>query len=119
MANKTKPTDDVERVDLSNHKDKFTYRQMMLNPDTGAIYLQTFYCILGEPTMHKNQEIVPVIHLTQPDANGAQFATIDDDEKIKASIRDKGWKGRTSESQSELDTLLDDFTAEFQAPTAK
>ena len=119
MANKTNTPSDVDRQDLSQHKDLITYKQLQYNKLTGAVYLETFYCILGEPVAYKNTKLVPCVHLTKPDVNGAQFATTDALGKVRVTARDEAWLERTTESQVELDSILDGFATQFATANAK
>ena len=95
--------------DLSQHPDKFVYESLTINADTGAIYLQEFSCIIGEPTKYKGTEIVPVIFLTRPDENDAQFPSTDDQGNVKAKIRALDWKEQMTNNGAEIQELLGGF----------
>ena len=99
---------------LANDKRKFSYRSLLfgrnLNGEpTGGMYLQRFDCIVGKKVAFKNTEIVPVIHLTLPNADGEQFPTIDENGAVKTSVRDVDWHDRVTKSQVELDAILNSF----------
>ena len=115
MANKTTTDAPVaKRKDLSNHKDKIEYKSLMF-PDNGGMYVQTFYCIPGDAIAYKKTTIVPVVYLTQPNVDGEQYATLDDNDNIKVTARDEAWQERITSNQAELDEVLNSFGAKLQS----
>ena len=115
MANKTKPTDaEPKRKDLSSHKDKIEYKSLMF-PDNGGMYVQTFHCIPGNAIAYKKTTIVPVVYLTQPNVDGEQYATLDDNGQVKVTARDEEWQKRITSNQAELDEVLNSFGAKLQS----
>ena len=99
---------ETQLPNLADDKRKFSYKSLMF-ADNGGMYLQRFDCIVGKPVTFKNTEVVPVIHLSLPDVDGNQFPTVDEHGKVKTSVRDKEWHARITESQNELDQILDSF----------
>ena len=113
MAKQSNDAPVEKRKDLSKHSKLMTYKTLMYG-DNGNVYVQTFYCIPGDSVMINKQEIVPVVYLTQPNADGEQYATVDANGKPKATARDTEWVERVTSNEVALNEVLDGYVATLQ-----